>query len=72
VKSYTLSGAAAPPEPRPAVLAQDVSRHTPKAAANHLSTLEQQAHDARNRARDIAALETVQASRPLLPPGRRR
>lgn len=67
MRSYTLSGTTATPEPRPA-LAQDVNRHTPKAAANHLSTLEQQAHDARNLERDKAALERMQAARPSAPP----
>ena len=69
MKSYALSGtSAAPPEKKPAD--QDLSRHTPKAAANHLSALEQAQHDARNVERDAAALARVHAARLPKPPHR--
>lgn len=69
MKSYALSGASAAPEPKPP--AQDVSRHVPRAAANHLSELERAKLDASRIDEDAAELAKVQATRPLRPPGRR-
>ena len=70
MKSYALSGtSAATPEPK--APAQDTARHTPRAAANHLSPIEQVRHDAANVDRDAAELARVQQTRPLKPPGRR-
>lgn len=70
MKTYGISGtSAAVRETREP--AQELTRHTARAAANHLSKLEQVKHDRRNLDRDMAALARVQASRPLKPPGRR-
>jgi hypothetical protein len=69
VRTYAIDGAKLAPEPKPP--AQDVARHTPKPAANHLSLAEQKKHDERRVDEDAAALKLVQASRPLKPPGRR-
>jgi hypothetical protein len=61
---------AATPEAKPQ--AQDVNRHTPRAAANHLSLAERTKADAANVERDAAALDrTLAAGRRLKPPGRR-
>ena len=68
MKMYNLSGAAAPPEPKPQ--AQELSRHTPRAAANHLSPAEIKKLDEQNAAEDAAALAKVQASRLPKPPHR--
>lgn len=56
------------PAPKPA---QDLQRHTPRAAASHLSPAELTKRDAGAVESDGAALERVQATRPLKPPGRR-
>ena len=51
---------------------QDTGRHTPRAAANHLSAAEQTKRDAANVAEDAAALDrTLAAGRRLTPPGRK-
>ncbi len=49
---------------------QDLSRHTARAAANHLSAAERTKLDARNVDQDAAALARVQATKPLFPPHR--
>jgi hypothetical protein len=55
------------PEPQ----AQDVNRHTPRAAANHLSVAEQTKRDVANVETDAAALDrTLAAGKRLKPPGR--
>lgn len=51
--------------------AQDTARHTARAAAAHLSPAEITKRDAACVDEDAAALERVQESRPLKPPGRR-
>lgn len=51
--------------------AQDTSRHTPRAAASHLSPAELTKRDASMVETDAEALERVQKTRPLKPPGRR-
>lgn len=51
--------------------AQDVSRHKARAAASHLSPAELTKRDAGAVESDGAALERVQATRPLKPPTRR-
>jgi hypothetical protein len=47
---------------------QDLSRHTARAAANHLSPAERAKLDARNVTEDAAALTRMQARKPLYPP----
>lgn len=69
MKTYALSGTTAT---APAKVAQDTGRHTPRAAANHLSVPEQAKRDAAAVDDDVAALHRVQASKPSLPPHRRR
>lgn len=68
MKSYALSGTSAPAPREPA---QDSGRHKAKAAASHLSPAELTKRDAGAVDEDVAALERVQAMRPLKPPGRR-
>lgn len=55
--------------------AQDLDRHAPKPAANHLSLNERVRHDERNLGRDIDAYHQMAAPgsplRPLKPPARR-
>lgn len=48
--------------------AQDVSRHTARAAASHLSPAEVTKRDAASVDEDAAALDRVHASKPLFPP----
>lgn len=50
--------------------AQDLSRHTPKPAANHLSPAEIKKRDAAKVDDDAAALAKALAVRPLKPPHR--
>jgi hypothetical protein len=70
VKSYAIDGAKLAPEPKPP--AQDVARHTPKAAANHLSVAEQKKHDERRVDEDAASLDRMLAAgKRLDPPGRK-
>lgn len=70
MKTFALSGTSAPvPDQR--AQAQDVGRHTPRAAANHLSAAEMKKRDAGAVVEDAAALNNVWASRPMKPPGRR-
>jgi hypothetical protein len=69
VRTYAIDGAQLAPEPKSP--AQDVARHTPKPAANHLSAAEQKKHDECNVDEDAAALARIQATRPMKPPGRR-
>lgn len=57
------------PEAKPP--AQELTRHTPKAAANHLSLPERIKRDAAKVEDDVAALERVQQARPDLPFHRR-
>lgn len=62
---------AATSEPVPRPPAQDVSRHTPRAAANHLSPAERTKTDAANVERDAAMLDrNLAAGKRLKPPGR--
>lgn len=68
MRTYAIDGAKLAPEPKPP--AQDTARHTPKAAANHLSAAEQKKHDEQRVDEDAAALKRVQASKPLYPPHR--
>lgn len=60
------------PTPEAKPQAQDVNRHTPRAAANHLSLAERTKVDAANVERDAAALDrTLAAGKRLKPPGHR-
>lgn len=69
MRTYAIDGASLAPEPKPP--AQDTARHTPRAAANHLSVNERVKLDAARVDEDAAALKLVQATRPLKPPRRR-
>lgn len=70
MRTYAIDGAKLAPEPKPP--AQDTARHTPKAAANHLSAAERTKVDAGNVERDAAALDrTLASGKRLDPPGRK-
>lgn len=50
--------------------AQDLQRHTARAAASHLSRAELTKRDAGAVESDAAALDRIRASKPLFPPNR--